>query len=218
VGAAERKRGLIGPTAKLGAAVAIASALGIAAGVALGLPTPLVEHSSGAVPVARESFFPLSAGTEKVPLQGPFQPVLGKYEYGTGAGRFGAGRYGRSHEGQDVFGKVGTPLIAVRDGVVVDEEPESGAYSGGRGNYIAIYNAADKRSYVYLHMKHRSPFRTGDSVKAGQVLGHLGCTGSCDGPHLHFEIRIGKATLHGVADTKAINPLPELRRWPRLPQ
>ena len=33
-----------------------------------------------------------------------------------------------------MFAKPGTPLVSVRDGVVVDGATENGRYAGGRGN------------------------------------------------------------------------------------
>ena len=47
---------------------------------------------------------------------------------------------------------------------------------------------------------------------AGDTVGALGCTGSCWGNHLHFEIRLGR----GV-ERKPIDPLPYLRRWGPAP-
>ncbi|MCH9805996.1 M23 family metallopeptidase, partial [bacterium] len=32
---------------------------------------------------------------------------------------------------------------------------------------------------------------TGQSVSSGTSIGAVGCTGSCTGPHLHFETRVG---------------------------
>jgi murein DD-endopeptidase MepM/ murein hydrolase activator NlpD len=131
---------------------------------------------------------------------GPFHPVRARVTYGDG---FGASRVGRMHEGQDIFAPEGTPLVAVRDGTVLE--------SGGgdeRGNYVAIYSPAVRQTYVYLHMQDVAAVRPGRHVRAGQAVGKLGCTGSCFGAHLHFEVRRGRGVRAEPQD-----PLPLLRRW-----
>jgi murein DD-endopeptidase MepM/ murein hydrolase activator NlpD len=130
-------------------------------------------------------------------------PVKGEFNWGQGGARFGASRGGRAHAGQDVFGRTGTPLVAVRRGVVVETGDD-----GGRGNYVALFSPVSRRTYVYLHMNEPSRAKRGQSVSAGERLGSLGCTGSCSGDHLHFEIRRGRG-LEGPAE----DPLPVLRRW-----
>lgn len=130
-------------------------------------------------------------------------PLLGEFNWGQGGARFGASRGGRAHAGQDVFARTGTPLVAVRRGVVLETGDD-----GGRGNYVAIFSPDSRRTYVYLHMNEPARAKPGERVDAGQRLGGVGCTGSCSGDHLHFEIRRGRG-LEGPAD----NPLPVLRRW-----
>ena len=190
--------------------------LGLSAGLGsvLGLPVPGPDSGAGRQSLASSaSIFGIDAGTPPGLAPGYVFPLIGPHDFGDSIARFGASRYGHVHEGQDIFGKVGTPEVAVHDGVVVDRGKDGGRYSGGRGNYVAIYDPADNHSFVYMHMLHPPVVQLGDHVHAGQLLGRLGCTGSCDGPHLHFEVRIGKATLR--SETKPIDPLSYLRRWPQ---
>jgi murein DD-endopeptidase MepM/ murein hydrolase activator NlpD len=189
-------------------------ALGAGLGSLLGLPIPgLDSTSSKGTLLNSAAAFGIDAGTPPGLSSGYVFPIMGPHDFGEKDARFGASRYGHTHEGQDIFAKSGTPEVAVHDGVVVDGEPENGRYSGGRGNYLVIYSPPDDRSFVYMHMLKPPQLHIGDRVHAGEVIGQLGCTGSCDGPHLHFEIRIGKASLR--AETKPVDPLPYLQQWPQ---
>jgi murein DD-endopeptidase MepM/ murein hydrolase activator NlpD len=212
--AAARRRGLFWPTAKAGLAVTVVLGIGAAVGSLLGLPVPGIDAGSGRASLANSaSLFGIDAGTPPGLSSGYVFPLIGPHDFGDAQARFGASRYGHVHEGQDVLGKVGTPELAVHDGVVVDLGKDGGRDSGGRGNYLVIYSPADNHSFVYMHMLKPSPVQFGDQVHAGEQVGQLGCSGSCDGPHLHFEVRIGKATLR--SDTKPVDPLPYLRQWPQ---
>ena len=131
-------------------------------------------------------------------------PVAAHVRYGEGGARYGADRGGRMHEGQDVFAPAGTPLVAVREGVVLETGND-----GGRGNYLAIWSHSARETYVYLHLLEPPEVRAGQHVRVGEGVGRLGCTGSCFGNHLHFEVRRGR-TLEGAPR----DPLPLLRRWP----
>ena len=212
--AAARRRGLFWPTAKAAFAVTVVLGIGAAVGSLLGLPVPGIDAGSGRASLANSaSLFGIDAGTPPGLSSGYVFPLIGPHDFGDAQARFGASRYGHVHEGQDILGKVGTPELAVHDGVVVDLGKDGGRDSGGRGNYLVIYSPADNHSFVYMHMLKPSPVQFGDQVHAGQQVGQLGCSGSCDGPHLHFEVRIGKATLR--SDTKPVDPLPYLRQWPQ---
>jgi murein DD-endopeptidase MepM/ murein hydrolase activator NlpD len=212
--AATRRTGLFWPTAKAGFAVTVVLALGAGVGSSLGLPVPGLDKGAGNRSLASSaSLFGIDAGTPQGLSAGYVFPLIGAHDFGDKEARFGASRYGHMHEGQDIFGKTGTPEVAVHDGVVVDRGNENGRFSGGRGNYVAIYSSADNHSFVYMHMLKPPPVQLGQQVHAGQVIGQLGCSGSCDGPHLHFEVRIGKASLR--ANTKPVDPLPYLQQWPQ---
>jgi murein DD-endopeptidase MepM/ murein hydrolase activator NlpD len=129
-------------------------------------------------------------------------PIAGGYSFGEAMARFGAPRSGHIHQGQDVFGQTGTPLVAVAKATVI----ESGT-DGGSGNWIAIYSGERGETYIYRHMLQPTALRIGQPLDAGDRVGLLGCTGSCWGPHLHFEVRKGQGQ-----GAPAIDPLPTLNR------
>jgi murein DD-endopeptidase MepM/ murein hydrolase activator NlpD len=211
---AARRRGLFWPTAKAGLAVSVVIALGGALGSLLGLPVPDLDEATRSPGLINSaSLFGIDPGTPTGLVHGYVFPLRGPHDFGDEIARFGAPRSGHIHEGQDIFGKTGTPEIAVHDGIVVDRGKNSDPDDGGRGNYVAIYSPSDNHSFVYMHMLKPSPVRLGQKVHSGDVVGQLGCTGTCDGPHLHFEVRAGKASLG--ADTKPLDPLPFLRQWPQ---
>jgi murein DD-endopeptidase MepM/ murein hydrolase activator NlpD len=92
-------------------------------------------------------------------------------------------RWGRMHEGIDIGVGYGTPIHAAASGRVV--------YSGwmdGYGNLVAIDHGRGL-STAYGHQS-RIAVSNGQTVSQGQVIGYVGCTGHCFGPHLHFEVRI----------------------------
>jgi murein DD-endopeptidase MepM/ murein hydrolase activator NlpD len=190
------------------------AAIGVAALTAFPAPTQAQERGPAptvqSISVARISpklgpIFATEAAKAAEPT-GPFVPVVGKVDYGTAENVFGAARSGHTHAGQDMFAPAGTPEVAATDAVVL----EIGA-DGGQGNYVYLYDAKRDRTYVYMHMIAPPIVQQGEKVKAGQKLGGLGCTGSCWGDHLHFEIHDGKGF-----EAPARDPLPELKDWHAL--
>jgi murein DD-endopeptidase MepM/ murein hydrolase activator NlpD len=135
---------------------------------------------------------------------GPYNPVAAKVDYGTAINTFGGGGM-RTHEGQDMFAPEGTPEISPEPTEVLETGTD-----GERGNWAALYEPKSKRTFVYMHMLEPASVKQGQKLAAGDRVGLLGCTGSCDGAHLHFEIREGKDP-YGTP----IDPLPELQRWAR---
>lgn len=143
---------------------------------------------------------------ERARAEGPFVPVVGAVDYGTAENVFGAARSGHIHAGQDIFAEPGTPEVAVSDGVIAELGSD-----GGQGNYVYLYDSKLDRTYVYMHMIEPAKVRTGERVQAGQLLGGVGCTGSCSGDHLHFEVRDGRGY-----EGEARDPMPLLKEWRSL--
>jgi murein DD-endopeptidase MepM/ murein hydrolase activator NlpD len=92
-------------------------------------------------------------------------------------------RWGRMHEGIDIGVGYGTPIHAAASGTVV-----WCGWMSGYGNLTAIDHGGGL-STAYGHQSSIA-VGCGQHVSQGQVIGYVGCTGHCFGPHLHFEVRI----------------------------
>jgi murein DD-endopeptidase MepM/ murein hydrolase activator NlpD len=97
--------------------------------------------------------------------------------------RFGLRRYRRHHAGIDIAAPHGTPIYASRDGTV-----EFSGWKSGYGRVVFI-DHGDGLVTVYGHAS-RLVVKTGETVKKGQLIATVGCTGRCTGSHLHFEVRV----------------------------
>ncbi len=96
---------------------------------------------------------------------------------------FGAGRGRRRHEGLDLAGPVGSPIVAPGDGLVTFV-----GYKGGYGNTVKVDHGYGMLT-VYAHCS-RIFVQEGDRVKRGSVIASVGNTGSSTGPHLHYEVQV----------------------------
>ncbi len=140
-------------------------------------------------------------------LYGYAFPILGKHEFGLGAGRFGAGRSGHTHQGQDTMAACGTPLVAARGGTV-----QYSGYQYAAGNYVVVDGKGTSLDFMYAHLAEPSPLQTGESVRTGQPIGIVGDTGDATACHLHFEIWTAPGWYEGGSP---IDPLPYLEKWDR---
>jgi murein DD-endopeptidase MepM/ murein hydrolase activator NlpD len=91
---------------------------------------------------------------------------------------------GRRHKGTDIFGKRGSPLVAVAKGTV-----RTG--NGGLGGITVWVNSDYGVNYYYAHMGSIAPgITTGSRVNIGDKVGTVGDSGNARGgtPHNHFGI------------------------------
>lgn len=109
------------------------------------------------------------------------------------------GYYGYSgHTGVDFACSGGTPIVAVKSGVVVTSTALKRANGSYRsyGEYIVI-NHYDGTMTLYAHMRPGSRMvQKGDTVAQGQQIGQVGTTGNSTGNHLHFEVRINGSPVN----------------------
>ncbi|MDI6099911.1 peptidoglycan DD-metalloendopeptidase family protein [Actinoplanes sp. NEAU-A12] len=121
-----------------------------------------------------------------------------------------------AHDGVDLSARRETPILAAAAGTVirvvcnvsagtcdVDGKPAL----RGCGWYVEVQHAG-KVVTRYCHMVRRPVVAVGQAVTKGQLLGHVGTSGSSSGPHLHFEVHVEAApAIHD----NAVDPIAFLR-------
>ncbi|HSM36297.1 MAG TPA: M23 family metallopeptidase [Longimicrobiales bacterium] len=98
------------------------------------------------------------------------------------------------HEGVDVFAPAGTPVRAMKPGLVA----RAGRF---RGLGLAVYlDHGRGLMTIYGHLSSLAVAQ-GDTVEHRQVIGEVGQTGNATSPHLHFEV---------LRNGRAVDPVPLL--------
>ncbi len=108
---------------------------------------------------------------------------------------------GRSHEGEDIMARQGTPIVSPTDAVVL--RTTDGSSSG-----LTVYTAnPGGETFVYMHLDAiGEDVDAGDVLERGSLIGYVGYTGNAvaSAPHLHFEIH--------DADGNPTDPYPRITK------
>ena len=107
-------------------------------------------------------------------------PVFQGYTSYFGRRRGPDGR-SEAHTGLDIAAPLGSPVLSWWTGRVVETIDD-----GTCG--IGVVIASGGYEHIYCHLK-RQRLRSGQGVRGGQLIGHVGMTGRTTGPHLHWGIR-----------------------------
>lgn len=86
------------------------------------------------------------------------------------------------HAGMDFSAKVGAPIFATGDGVVIRADNTASGY----GNHIVLKHGFGYET-LYAHLS-KYNIKKGQKVKRGDIIGFVGSTGRSEGPHLHYEV------------------------------
>jgi len=119
-----------------------------------------------------------------------------RYTSGFGGRNDPFGRGFRRHEGQDLAGAYGAPILATADGVVT-----YAGWENGYGRLVKIRHDFGIETR-YAHMS-QIRVNVGDRVSRGDRIGDMGNSGRSTGTHLHYEIRIGGEAINPMTFIKA---------------
>ncbi len=132
---------------------------------------------------------------EKVPFALPLQTAF-RYSSGFG-GRSDPFRKSRArHDGVDMAGAHGSPILSTGEGVVT-----FAGWASGYGNLVKIQHDFGLETR-YGHMS-KIRVKVGQKVSRGDRIGDMGSTGRSTGTHLHYEVRVGGTPVNPMTYIKA---------------
>lgn len=152
---------------------------------------PAANSSVHAEEVVKAAAFAQERAEREARMNRPLfvMPTKGVFTSGFGY------RWGVLHAGIDLANSIGTPIVAVADGVVIDAGP-----TAGYGAWVKLRHN-DGTVTLYGHVN-TWVVSIGERVMAGDQIATIGNRGNSTGPHLHFEV-----LLNG---TNRIDPVPWL--------
>ena len=112
------------------------------------------------------------------------------------------------HHGNDIFARLGAPILAVTDGTLFQVGWNT------LGGHRLWLRDRQGNEYYYAHLSAYSPLaKNGAQVQAGDVIGFVGDSGDAAGTpyHLHFEIH--PAALLGLGYDGVVDPYRYLLAW-----
>jgi murein DD-endopeptidase MepM/ murein hydrolase activator NlpD len=153
--------------------------------------TPAADTSVHAEEITKAAAFAQERAEREARMNRPLFvfPTKGVWTSGFGY------RWGVLHAGIDIANSIGTPIVAVADGVVIDVGP-----TAGYGAWVKLRHA-DGTVTLYGHVN-SWVVSVGQRVMAGDQIATIGNRGNSTGPHCHFEV-----LLNG---TNRIDPVPWL--------
>ncbi|MEO8208275.1 MAG: LysM peptidoglycan-binding domain-containing protein [Chloroflexota bacterium] len=158
-----------------------------AAGAPIPTPKPVARTSTGG-----------GGGGGCTSCTGPAKYSGGKFSWPVvGGNSYISQRFHYGHYAVDIAATYGSKVVAAASGTVI----WSGWRSGGGGNVVWVSHG----SGLYTTYNHMSAIlvHVGQSVARGQQVGRIGATGHATGPHLHFEVWVGRVWNGGYR----VNPL-----------
>ncbi|MGH9657324.1 MAG: M23 family metallopeptidase [Bryobacteraceae bacterium] len=114
---------------------------------------------------------------------------------------------GALHTGVDISAPRGTSVRATADGIVT-----FAAYSGGYGRLVIVDHGNGIESY-YAHLS-RFGVVDGQEIRRGETLGSVGSSGRTTAPHLHYEVRLGRAPVNPYRYLRAVATQPARKDFP----
>jgi hypothetical protein len=175
------------PTQTVLAADQSATGGGLVTGSADGMQivsvTPAADDSVHAEEVSNAAAFAQERAQREARLNRPLfvMPTKGVFTSGFGY------RWGVLHAGIDIANSIGTPIVAVADGVVIDAGP-----TAGYGAWVKIRHS-DGTVTLYGHVNTWT-VSVGQRVMAGDQIATIGNRGNSTGPHCHFEVQLNGTT------------------------
>lgn len=139
--------------------------------------------------------------TKKRYWDGAFMmPLNSKITSDYGNARIFNGSLKSFHGGTDFRAKVGTPIKASNDGVIVLSKKRY--YAGGS----VVIDHGHGVYTCYYHLS-KMPLKVGTKVKKGQIIGYSGKSGRVTGPHLHFTVMLNGVSVDSQDFIPKVNAL-----------